>query len=235
MPVSVIDGRSLEPGMVSQQTRPINLQIGQHSEQVSLLLIIAPELQLVLGFPWLQRHNPRIDWLSRSVVAWGPQCQELCLKPVNTGINPPCQRRVLTCPPSPCSIGIFRSEPGFHPQSNGQTERVNQDLERTLHCLASSNPASWSEHLIWAEYAHNTLWHSSLGMSPFKCQFGYAPPMFPDQEAKVGVPSAAQLVRRCRRAWQKARTAIKLLTANDNRDPCLDPGRGSGSLPEICH
>ncbi|KAI4900897.1 hypothetical protein NFI96_007222 [Prochilodus magdalenae] len=107
---------------------------------------------------------------------------------------------------------------GFHPQSNGQTERVNQDLERTLRCLASSNPASWSEHLIWAEYAHNTLWHSSLGMSPFECQFGYAPPMFPDQEANVGVPSAVQLVQRCRRAWQKARTAIKAATKVQKRN-----------------
>ncbi|XP_035386612.1 uncharacterized protein LOC113583249 [Electrophorus electricus] len=63
---------------------------------------------------------------------------------------------------------------GFHPQSNDQTERVNQDLERTLRCLASSCPSSWSEHLLWADFAHNTLWHSSLVMSPFACQYGYA-------------------------------------------------------------
>ncbi|KAK1791107.1 hypothetical protein P4O66_002140 [Electrophorus voltai] len=44
-----------------------------------------------------------------------------------------------------------------HPQSNGQTERVNQDLEHTLRCLASSCPSSWSEHLLWVEFAHNTL------------------------------------------------------------------------------
>ncbi|KAK1785824.1 hypothetical protein P4O66_003199 [Electrophorus voltai] len=30
----------------------------------------------------------------------------------------------------------------FHPQSSGQTERINQDLERTLCCLASSCPSS---------------------------------------------------------------------------------------------
>ncbi len=29
---------------------------------------------------------------------------------------------------------------GFHSQSNGQTERANQDLERMLRCLASQNP-----------------------------------------------------------------------------------------------
>ncbi|KAK1806376.1 hypothetical protein P4O66_004899, partial [Electrophorus voltai] len=74
---------------------------------------------------------------------------------------------------------------GFHPQSNGQTERVNQDLERTLQCLASSCPSSWSEHQSWVEFTHNTLWHSSLGMSPFQCQYSYAPLMFANQEADI--------------------------------------------------
>ncbi len=56
---------------------------------------------------------------------------------------------------------------GFHPESNGQTERVNQDLESTLRCMVGSNPSSWSSYLIWAEYAHNTLRSSSTGRSPF--------------------------------------------------------------------
>ena len=82
-------------------------------------------------------------------------------------------------------------------------------MERTLRCLASTNPSSWSEHLMWAEYAHNTLWHSSLGMSPFECLYGYAPPMFAEQEREVGVPAAGRLVGRCHRAWQRARRALQ--------------------------
>ncbi|KAI4890447.1 hypothetical protein NFI96_003606 [Prochilodus magdalenae] len=97
---------------------------------------------------------------------------------------------------------------GFHPQSNGQTERVNQDLGQTLRCLVADTPSSWARHLPWAEYAHNTLWHSSLGMSPFECQFGYPPPIFPEQERTVGVATAEQYVRRCRQAWRKARAAL---------------------------
>ncbi len=49
---------------------------------------------------------------------------------------------------------------GFHPQSNGQTERVNQEIEKTLRCLVSNNPSTWSSQLVWAEFAHNTLHHS---------------------------------------------------------------------------
>ncbi|KAI4887348.1 hypothetical protein NFI96_002627 [Prochilodus magdalenae] len=97
---------------------------------------------------------------------------------------------------------------GFHPQSNGQAERVNQDLGQTLCCLVADSPSSWARLLPWAEYAHNNLWHSSLGMSPFECQFGYLPPIFPEQERTVGVATAEQYVRRCRQAWHKARAAL---------------------------
>jgi len=96
---------------------------------------------------------------------------------------------------------------GFHPESNGQTERNNQDIETTLRCLASSNPTSGSKQLIWAEFAHNTL-HSSTGMSPFECHFGYQPPLLSEQEAEVGVPAAQHLVQRCHRVWSKARAAL---------------------------
>ena len=78
---------------------------------------------------------------------------------------------------------------GYHPESNGLTERLNQDLEATLRCLVSANPSSWSSQLPWAEYAHNTLKSAAIGMSPFECQFGYKSPLFREQEDDAGVPS----------------------------------------------
>ncbi|KAK3519568.1 hypothetical protein QTP86_034655 [Hemibagrus guttatus] len=101
---------------------------------------------------------------------------------------------------------------GFHPESNGQTERLNQDLETTLSCMAANNPSSWSSFVMWAEYAHNTLRSSATGMSPFECQFGYTPSLFPEQEVEAAVPSAQQFVKRCRQTWKRAR--LKLLKAS---------------------
>ncbi|TWW72584.1 hypothetical protein D4764_16G0010810 [Takifugu flavidus] len=57
---------------------------------------------------------------------------------------------------------------GFHPQTNGQTERINQDLEMALRCMATRDPATWSTFLGWVEYAHNSLISSATGMSPFQ-------------------------------------------------------------------
>ncbi len=122
---------------------------------------------------------------------------------------------------------------GFHPQSNGQTERVNQEIEKTLRCLVSNNQTAWSSQLVWAEFAHNTLHHSSLGMSPFECQFGFPPPLFSEQDPEVRVPAAAQLVQRCRRAWRRARVALLRATQQQQRHanrhrrvgPSLRPGQ----------
>ncbi len=97
---------------------------------------------------------------------------------------------------------------GFYPQSNGQTERTNQDLERTLRYVISKNPSSWSQQLSMVEYAHNTLPVSSTGLSPFECSVGYQPPIFPNLESEVAVPSAHAFVQRCHRTWTRARETL---------------------------
>lgn len=40
---------------------------------------------------------------------------------------------------------------GFHPQTNGQAERANQELETMLRCVVSSNQSTWSDQLAWIE------------------------------------------------------------------------------------
>ncbi len=97
---------------------------------------------------------------------------------------------------------------GFHPESNGQTERINQDLETTLRCMVANNPTSWATYIIWAEYAHNTLQSSATRLSPFECKFGYSPPLFPEEESQVNIPSARRFVQRCRQTWRKVRRAL---------------------------
>ncbi|KAL0159635.1 hypothetical protein M9458_043360, partial [Cirrhinus mrigala] len=116
---------------------------------------------------------------------------------------------------------------GHHPQTNGQTERANQQLERFLRCFAGEHQRSWARYLVWAELSNNLHTSSATNLSPFEVCYGYQPPVFEHQEPEVDVPSAQQLVRRCRRLWNHARTAIqkanqRYTTQHRRRHP---PGR----------
>lgn len=97
---------------------------------------------------------------------------------------------------------------GFHPQSNGQTERANQSLETFLRCMTSDNPSACSNLLPWVEYAHKSLTNSSSGLSPFQCSLGYQPPLFPAQEQEIVIPSVQAFIRRCERTWKRARASL---------------------------
>ncbi len=63
----------------------------------------------------------------------------------------------------------------YHPQTDGQTERVNGCLETYLRCMCSHQPSKWSEWLPLAEWWYNTG-HHSLGVTPFEALYGYKPP-----------------------------------------------------------
>lgn len=68
---------------------------------------------------------------------------------------------------------------GYHPQSNGQSDHCNQELETALRYVMEDNPSSWSQQLVCIEYTHNMHTSSDICMSPFKASLDYSPPSFP--------------------------------------------------------
>ncbi len=67
---------------------------------------------------------------------------------------------------------------GYHPQTNGQTERKIQELGRCLRSYCHNDQHSWSRFLPWAEYAQNSLRQDTTRLTPFKCILGHQPPLF---------------------------------------------------------
>ncbi|POM77777.1 LOW QUALITY PROTEIN: Pol protein [Phytophthora palmivora] len=54
-----------------------------------------------------------------------------------------------------------------HPQTDGQTERVNRVLEDTIRSICAEAPRSWSDQLPMVEFALNNAVHASTGLTPF--------------------------------------------------------------------
>ncbi len=52
---------------------------GNHCEQIELFIIDSPKAPLVLGHPWLLKHNPHIDWVNNYILAWSQPCCVSCL------------------------------------------------------------------------------------------------------------------------------------------------------------
>ena len=63
----------------------------------------------------------------------------------------------------------------YHPQTNGQTERVNQILERYLRCTVNYQQDDWVDFLAMVEFSYNNSIHASTKVSPFFANYGFHP------------------------------------------------------------
>jgi hypothetical protein len=60
----------------------------------------------------------------------------------------------------------------YHPQTNGQIERVNQILEDMLRAYALKDNQSWDKCLPYAEFSYNNSYQESIKMAPFEFLYG---------------------------------------------------------------
>ncbi|PIL27173.1 hypothetical protein GSI_10315 [Ganoderma sinense ZZ0214-1] len=63
----------------------------------------------------------------------------------------------------------------YHPQTDGQTERMNQEIQTYLRIFINYKQDDWVEWLPLAEFAYRCRVHASTGMSPFFMTHGHEP------------------------------------------------------------
>ena len=71
----------------------------------------------------------------------------------------------------------------YHPQGDGQMERVNQELEQFLHLFINQRQDNWDKLLPIVEFQYNNHIHSATQNIPFLLDTGHIPHMGfkPDQ------------------------------------------------------
>jgi hypothetical protein len=116
----------------------------------------------------------------------------------------------------------LRFSSAYHPQTDGQTERVNQILEDMLRAYALQYGRSWDKSLSYAEFSYNNSYQESLKMAPFDMLYGHRcrTPLFwnETEERKIFGPDILQeakkqvcMVRENLRVAQSGQKAMPII------------------------
>ena len=87
----------------------------------------------------------------------------------------------------------------FHPQTDGQTEQINQELEQYLRFFIKHRQKDWPEWLAAAEFAINNKVHMATKVLPFMANYGKELRMGGDIRRKGKVESATEFVEKMKK------------------------------------
>jgi hypothetical protein len=99
----------------------------------------------------------------------------------------------------------------YHPQTDGQTERINQILEDMLRACALKDNQSWDKCLPYAEFSYNNSYQESIKMTPFEFLYGRKcrTPMFWNKPGKNEI-FGPDILQEAERQVQMVRENLKL-------------------------
>jgi hypothetical protein len=102
-----------------------------------------------------------------------------------------------------CLSSLMGVEPktstSFHPQTDGQTERMNQTIEQYLRIFCNHQQDNWHDLLSLAEFSYNNVYQETIRCSPFYANYGYHPEFhvtLKPPSSLTSVPAAKDLAAR---------------------------------------
>ena len=138
-------------------------------------------------------------------------------------------------------LGIkLKLSTAYHPQTDGQTEIVNQYLDQKLRPFVNYYQDNWAELLPMMDYSQATLPHDSTGFAPIQLEMGYLPRTSFDWNRpegpltvreKLSHKEAQQYAKRLEGAWkvarknlEKAHKSMEQQANKHRREPDFGPG-----------
>src|SRR5882724_8845778 len=96
----------------------------------------------------------------------------------------------------------------YHPQTDSQTKRVNQEVEQFLQLFVNQCQDDWYEWLSIAEFAYNDRVHTSTHPSPFMLDTGQHPRLGVEPLRESCLETLKDFTSRMNKATDKARSAL---------------------------
>jgi len=107
-------------------------------------------------------------------------------------------------------LGIqMKLSTAYHPQTDGQTERVNQELEQYLRVFIDHRQEQWLDWLGMAEFTYNNKIHITTKISPFKVNYDQDPRMGFEGRRKGKYEVAEKFVEKMRKIQKEAKAALR--------------------------
>ena len=97
----------------------------------------------------------------------------------------------------------------FHSQTDGQTKRMNQELEQYLRFFIENRQKDWPEWLAAAEFVVNNKVHTATKVSPFMANYRKELRMGGDIRRKGKVENATAFVERMKKVHEEAEAALR--------------------------
>ena len=96
----------------------------------------------------------------------------------------------------------------YHPQMDGQTERVNQELEQYLRVFIDHRQEQWPDWLGTAEFVYNNKVHMATKISPFKANYGQNPRMGFEGRRKGKYEVAEKFMEKMKKIQEEAKAVL---------------------------
>jgi len=96
----------------------------------------------------------------------------------------------------------------YHPQTDSQTERINQEIGTFLRHYVNYQQDDWTNWLAAAEFQYNDKKHAATGKTPFELNFGRHP-WKGDLIVKTDIPRVEDFLSGLQRSWEQVTKAME--------------------------
>ncbi|CAI7772695.1 unnamed protein product [Closterium sp. NIES-54] len=96
----------------------------------------------------------------------------------------------------------------YHPQTDGQTERLNQVVEQLLRIACKDDVSHWDTQLPTLEFAYNNASHAATGKTPFFLCYGREPLTPQQPTTPAHVQAAHDFVTTMQQLWEKTQRRL---------------------------